>query len=174
MIKKICIYFAASTSGSILAPNFSTFNSSPSVTDTWSYNGPSVSSTSAPSYEPSPPGTQSSLNSYPFNFSSGGGGSVYSSYPMLQPQDTFLISATLPSMRTPSEYSIPANSSLEYSQQNSQESVEYQDDMMVQQEEREFVDDDSLHNDIKPEIKAAEAAAAAGEAAFVSLPPFLN
>lgn len=93
---------------------------------------------------------------------------------MLQPQDTFLISATLPSMRTTSEYSIPANSSLEYSQQNSQESVEYQDDMMVPQEEREFVDDDSLHNDIKPEIKAAEAAAAAGESGFVSLPPFLN
>jgi hypothetical protein len=170
-VENVC---AASTSGSILAPNFSTFNTSPSVTDTWSYNGPSVSSTSAPSYEPSPPGTQSSLNSaYPFNFSSGGGGSVYT-YPMLQPQDSFLISASLPSMRTPSEYSIPANSSLgvDYNQQNSQESVEYQDDMMVAPEEREFVDDDSLHNDIKPEIKAAEAAA--GEAAFVTLPPFLN
>jgi hypothetical protein len=89
---------------------------------------------------------------------------------MLQPHDTFLISAALPSMRTPSEY-IPTTSSLEYNQQNSQESVEYQEEMMGQQEEREF-DDDSLHNDIKPEIKAAEAAA--GEAAFVSLPPFLN
>ncbi|XP_059474368.1 retinal homeobox protein Rx3-like [Neocloeon triangulifer] len=161
------------TSGSILAPNFGAFNATPSVPDTWSYSsgGASVSSTSAPSYEPSPPSNQS----YTFNFGggAGGGGGGYSApYPMLQPHDTFLISAALPSMRggAGAEYALAPNGGADYGQTNSQEAVEYGQDELMQHDERAEFDatDDSLHND-KGDPKGD-----ASDSPFVSLPPFLN
>ncbi|XP_065337241.1 retinal homeobox protein Rx-like isoform X1 [Cloeon dipterum] len=163
---------ATPSTGSILAPNFGAFNASATVPESWSYSssGASVSSTSgAPSYEPSPPNNQP----YSFNFGGSAGGTV-GGYPApYSMHDTFLLSAALPSMRTPSEYAMPASGNpggADYGQPGSQEGVDYQEELMQHDERQEFEHpDDSLHNDPGKVVDNA-----APDAPYVGLPPFPN